>query len=277
MNRDYRVALICGILPLFIGVSIFVLWLITSWNWLMLAGIFTLSGGSAAFLLGILALTRYCSRAFRTPVGPSRRLWLSTLGSAGLLLLNLPVAGGITLAVIAIETRYTVIVHNASQHRLDGARVFGGGCEASFPTIPPGGVARCSFRIQHDGELEFRASSGSTTHAITIDSYVTNNAGGRTTIMINPDGKDFGRGDSAIPTGARRLRRPWRRSLSASKDDAWPRSAASSIPQPSAPSRKRGSARSRRHGRNTEGRDSLGGSQPHPREQAGRATAGAGS
>jgi hypothetical protein len=188
MNRAYRVALICGVIPLLIGVPMFLLWLITRWDWLIMAGIFTLYGGVAIFLIDAIALARFCGLAFRTPELPRRRLWLSTLGCAALLLSNFAVAGGITASVIAIETRYTVTVHNASQQPLSGVRVFGGGCEADFGTIPPGGIVRRSFWIQHDGELGFRAVSGATTHTKTIDGYVTNGMGGQTTVTINPDG-----------------------------------------------------------------------------------------
>ncbi len=38
MIRAYRIALICGAVPLLLGVSIFTLWLITRWHWLPWAG-----------------------------------------------------------------------------------------------------------------------------------------------------------------------------------------------------------------------------------------------
>jgi hypothetical protein len=187
MNRSYRLALICGALPLLGGISIFLLWLISRWEWLMLAGVFTLYGGVAVFCVGVFALARFCWSAFRTPELPRQRLWLSTLGCAALLLSNFPVAGGIIYGALRIETQYTVMVRNGSQHPLNGVRVFGGGCEADFGTIPPGGSVRRSFWIQHDDQLEFRAVSGATMHAETIDGYVTNSLGGHTTVVLNPD------------------------------------------------------------------------------------------
>ncbi len=200
VNRAYRVALICGALPLLVGVSIFLLWLITRWDWLMVAGVCTLYGGVAVFLLGVLALARFCWLASRPPDLPRQRLWRSTLAGAGLLLSNFPVAGGITATVIAIETRYTVVVHNDSQQPLDDVRVFGGGCDESLGSIQPGGTARRSFWIQHDGSLEFRALSGTTVHATTIDGYVTGNMGGHMIVTINnPDGTISVRGSSRIP------------------------------------------------------------------------------
>ena len=188
MNRAYRLALVCGAFPLLIGVSIFVLWLITRWDWLMMAGIFTFYGGVAVFLVGVLALAHYCWLAFRMPNIPRRRLWLSTLACAGLLLLNFPVAGGIAAAAIAIETCYTVVVHNASHQPLENVRVFGGGCDAHLGAIPPGSTVRQSFWIKHEGELEFRALGGTTSYEKTIDGYVTNSMGGHTTVTINANG-----------------------------------------------------------------------------------------
>jgi hypothetical protein len=187
MKRAYRVAVICGAFPLVVGVSIFALWLVTRRDWLMIAGIITLLGGLGFVGLGFIALARYHWLALRTPGPPRRRLWLSTLGCASLLLINFPIAGGIVSTVVAIETVYTVVVQNTSQQPLDSVRVFGGGCDVSFGFIPPDGVARRSFWIQHDDELEFRAASGTTTHAKTIDGYVTNGGGGHTTVTLNPD------------------------------------------------------------------------------------------
>jgi hypothetical protein len=130
----------------------------------MFTGIFTLYGGVAVFAIGAGALGRFCWLAFRTAEFPRRRLWMMALACAALLLANFAVAGGIIAAVVAIETRYTVIVHNASDQPLSKVRVFGGGCEAEFGSIPPGGVVRRSFWIQHDGALEAHAVSGAATH-----------------------------------------------------------------------------------------------------------------
>ncbi len=188
MSRAYRVALICGAFPLFVGISIFMLWLITRWDWLMGAGLFALWGGIAIFLIGVLALARFYWLASRVPNLPRRRLRRSTLACAGLLLLNFPVACGISVAAIAIETRYTVVIHNASRQPLENARVFGGGCDAFVGSIPPGGTVQGSFWIQHDGQLEFRALSGTISHTKTINSYVTPNTGGHTIVTINRDG-----------------------------------------------------------------------------------------
>ncbi len=185
MKAAYRVALWCGALPLVVGVSIFVLWVITRWDSLMLAGIFTLFGGLAFFAAGAIALSRFCWLGLRAPDLPRRRLWLRTIACGALLLSNFPVAGGIVVAADVIETCYTVVVRNGSASPLDDVRVVGGGCDVSFGSIPPGDAVRRHFWIQCDGHLELRAV-GLPDHA--IRGYVTNGQGCHTIVTVHPDG-----------------------------------------------------------------------------------------
>jgi hypothetical protein len=187
LNRLHRVATICGATPLFLGTAIFVAWLVTSWKWLVMAGVVMLYVGLAFVAAGVLALGLSSWTAFRTPGISRRRVWLSTLSCLGLLLANFLAADGIISAVIANATRYTVVVHNTSHERLDRVRVFGGGCDASYGSILPGATARRSFWIRQDSTLVFRASAGEKRLEQTIDGYVTTNLGGHTRVTVQPD------------------------------------------------------------------------------------------
>jgi hypothetical protein len=75
---------------------VFILWLLMRWDWLIRAGIYTLYGGIASLLAGALALARFAWVASRPDGLPRRRRWLSTVAGASVLLVNLPVAAGIT-------------------------------------------------------------------------------------------------------------------------------------------------------------------------------------
>ena len=103
VKQAYRVALFCGAIPLIVGVSIFLLWLVTRWDWLMLAGVFTIYGGIGLFLIGSVALANYFRLGWRTPELLRRSLWRSTLGCAGLLLSNFVVAAAIIVAGFALD------------------------------------------------------------------------------------------------------------------------------------------------------------------------------
>lgn len=188
MDRAYRLALFCGATPLLVGLSIFFLWLFTHWQWLMIAGILTLAAGPVMFVFGLLNLAHFVGLARREPNLAPRRLRPAMFCSGSLLLANLPAAAGILAAVIAIETAYTVTVHNASGRPLEDVQVRGGGCDVFFGSIPPGGMARRSFWIRDDGELAFHATGGPVTYSVAnISGYVTNGQGGQRTVTVNPD------------------------------------------------------------------------------------------
>ncbi len=188
MNQAYRNAVICGAVPLIVGVSVFLLWLVTRWDQLMTAGVATLYAGAFMLLIGVLELARYGWLGLKTPEFPRRKLWRSTLGVAALLMANPPVAAGVAFAAISVDTRYTVVVHNNTLQPLINARVFGGNCDETLSTIAPGDKARHSFRIECEGELKFSAAGGATIYTGTIDGYVTNNLGGYTVVTVNADG-----------------------------------------------------------------------------------------
>jgi hypothetical protein len=187
MDRAYRLAMFCGASPLLVGVSIFVLWLLTRWDLLMIAGILTLAAGPVLCAFAFLNLSHFLWLARREPDLSPRRRRLAVFWCGSLLLANFPVAVGIIYAVIEIESAYTVVIHNGSAQPLDGVRVGGGGCDVYFGSIPPQGVARRSFWIQHDGELSFHATSGTIFYALSPLGYITNGAGGYRTINVNPD------------------------------------------------------------------------------------------
>lgn len=185
MNSAYRIALSCGGIPLCAGVSIFLCWLITRWPWLMLAGYANIAIGIVLFVVGAIALGRYRANATSpTRAHVRRRNWIALT----VLLINFPVAGGLAFAAIAIETSYTVVIENASSAELVDVRVTGGGVDEYIESIPPGGVAKRTFWIRQDGELNLQAVTDAGTINATVEGYVTPNAGGRAEVIIHSDG-----------------------------------------------------------------------------------------
>jgi hypothetical protein len=177
----------CGAGPLLVGTAIFVAFILTGWAWLMIVGAFVLYGGLAVFAIGMSALGYSWWTLRRSPDIPRRRVRLSILATAALLLVNFPVAAAILWLVITMATRYTVIVHNTSPETLERVWVFGGGCDVTYGTMPAGSTARRSFWIQGDGTLRFRASSGDRVIEQEIESYVTVNSGGHADVTVGPD------------------------------------------------------------------------------------------
>lgn len=184
MKGAYRVALLCGALPLVAGTSIFALWVVTRSELLMAAGALLLFVGLALFAVGVVALGRYCWLALRMSEPPPR-FWPATALAAALLLSNFPAAGLILLKVADLESRYTVVVRNESQDPLEGVHVAGGErVYAAFGSIPTGQTMTRSFRIRHEGALELHAGGGTTT----IDGYVSADEEATAFVTIGPGG-----------------------------------------------------------------------------------------
>jgi hypothetical protein len=89
----------------------------------------------------------------------------------------------------SIFIAYTVVVVNGSELPLDEVQVGGGGCDVLFGSIPPQGIIRRSFWIQHDGTLQFHAISGAIAYDLgDFGGYVTDGQGGQRTVTVNSDG-----------------------------------------------------------------------------------------
>lgn len=186
MNRTLRIAFWCGAAPLALGVAIFLLWLLAGWTWLMVAGGCVLVAGPFVVLVGFAALWRdwWMDRSARPDT--RRHSWRPLVLVAALLLSNFPVAGGIVVAAIAIESRYTIVVVNQSGKTLDDVVLEGGGRVVRFDAIPAGTSASRIVWFSHDDEeLDFRAISGATPVAGTVQEYVTGSLGGRLTITVD--------------------------------------------------------------------------------------------
>lgn len=188
MNAAFRVSLICAALPLTAGLAIFATWLATRWDWLALAGVFTIYGGLASVSVGVLALGWGLWLARSRPDHDRQRPRLSAFTCGLLLLANFPVAAGLTYSAVQIESAYTVVIMNSSAAALRDVHVIGGGCDVSFGTIQPGDRVKRTFWVQFDGTLELVAEGTAGSYHETIEGYVTNGWGGKASITVNRDG-----------------------------------------------------------------------------------------
>ena len=184
----YRIAVICGATPLFLGLSIFLLWWWTRHEMLIVAGILTIYLGTAVVFLGTVALLRYAWTALRSDA-PEGSTWRAIVGAGALLFINFPAAAAVTAAAIAIETTYWVVIHNRTEAAFDGVRVFGAGYEAQWGRLEAGQQMKRSIRPAADGPLSFAAISGEREYTAEISPYVTPNLADYRTVTIHADGK----------------------------------------------------------------------------------------
>ena len=188
MNRWLRFSVICGAAPLTVGVAIFLTWLLTRWDWLMLAGVLTIYSGLVVVAVGTIGVVLFVWKSVRVGHTPRKHVAWQALTVSGFLLLNVPVAAAIVASVIYIETQYVVTVINDSSAEVHSFVVSGGGVTIDIGTIAPGSEVRRAFIIKHDGELKGQGMQGGRPIEGIIEGYVTNGLGGNKLVRIQSDG-----------------------------------------------------------------------------------------
>lgn len=184
-QRSYRCAVLCGTIPLLMGVCIFLVWWRTRWLWLMNAGLLNIVAGLLIVSFGLLCLARFWKVAPSTP-NKNRRI----LACLALFVSNFIAAGVITITAIAIATAFSVELRNHSRDTIRNAELVGGGCRFVFDAvIPPGVNSRRTHWIKRDDdELKFVATGEDKSYRESFSYYVTSNLGGSHSIVIEPDG-----------------------------------------------------------------------------------------
>lgn len=180
----FRAAVFCWALPLFSGTVVFIAWLATRATWLQRAGLLTIVLGTLLFVGGVVSLGMFYQGLCRAAPDLARTWSKRCRVLALLLIANFPIAIGITIAAVAEETKYTVVVRNTGSVPVDRFVLSGPVFQRDLGPIAPGGSVRHAFYVAGDGQLTFTAVQGGTTFGGTIDGYVTNGVGGDKEVTI---------------------------------------------------------------------------------------------
>jgi len=173
-------------IPLVLGVSIFILWLLTKWGILTLAGIFTIEGGLVCVVIGIILLIIY--NIVRKKSGLSVAL-KQNLIVMSIVALNFIVGIFIIYLFLSMVTQYVLVIDNQSTAPIEQIKVYGtGGSSPDYFTIPIlKSVQRIRRKIyfRHEGSLEFTAKRKNKLTQGVIECYVTINNGGGAKLVFN--------------------------------------------------------------------------------------------
>jgi hypothetical protein len=187
-SSGLKIPLVFGAVPLTVGLSIFLFWLVTDWKWLQFIGLVTLCLGFGSVLAGFVYLGIWVLKMVRSGSWSRDRLMGQMLVVAVVLAANFPVACGILWTVYNLETRYTVVIRNHAPAALELAAITGGGVSLEIGRIRPGASITKEFRIVHDGTLVFSGEQSGRKLQVVVDSYVTNGSGGHKQIDVSPGG-----------------------------------------------------------------------------------------
>ena len=185
----YRVALIFGAGPLVVGTSIFLLWLLTGWGVLEVAGMFTIITCVLGLVPAIIILQNHLWDARKAVDLPRSQFWIAVIVCLGALLVNFPAAYAIMYYAEAKDVqRYVVEVRNRMETPIDDVRVFGGGVDVSYGEIPSRDAHTRRFWIKQDGELRIKAFYNGSNHEALVDAQAIETRGKRFRVTIRRSG-----------------------------------------------------------------------------------------
>lgn len=182
MKRFYLLSLFCGIMPIFVGVLVFLVWYFFRLDFLLVTGLFVIYGGIAIVIVGMIFLIMYEVR-YRAASG--RFDFKKGIISAGIMIANIPIAIFVSALAIGIMTQYTLTVLNDSGTNIQDVVVMAPNFRVNTGDIPAGEIRVVKLHFQRDGELTFEVHFETQSLQGNIEGYVTNGMGGRSTLIIN--------------------------------------------------------------------------------------------
>lgn len=172
---------ICWFLPLFFGVFIFLGWVITKYDYLMVAGIYNIYLGIILTIIGLMiGIIKLIINKVNNKKTENKKILVLTI----LLLSNIPIAFGILYSAIIINTGYTTKIINQTDYLIDNCLIVGGGIEKNIGRIKPNEEKTKTVWFKKDGTLDFVYQLNENKKVIKIEGYVTRSMGGYRLIEI---------------------------------------------------------------------------------------------
>lgn len=180
MQRWWKAAMTCALVPLFVGATIFTIWYLTRATWLMMAGVINIYTGLAFFCTGFLCVVMYVWKSRQAKMVAWK--WRALL-AVGLLIANFPAAGGLTFAASYILSTYTVIVDNRSGGSIENLSLHGPTGDYDFGTVPPNSRREKGFHFTGEGFVTYSAIIVGKSQSGQMFGYITSGPSGCTAVM----------------------------------------------------------------------------------------------
>jgi hypothetical protein len=152
MNKWYLKSLICGVVPLLLGITIFLLWLVTRAHMLMTFGLLNIVAGLIFFALGLFALAKYVLESRKNNL---ENYYVKAIIALLILTANFPTAIGIVGAVEYIESQWVVIIENKSNFDIDELYLHTGMEKLELGDIGKGSYFEKNYHFSHEGRVNY--------------------------------------------------------------------------------------------------------------------------
>lgn len=185
MNIWYKLTLSCGLTPLIAGSVIFIAWLSTREDWLVLAGMYNLMLGLALFTCGLIFLFTYGQKELKDGRAyPIKR----SLISLGILLFNFPAAALALYSADYIVNTSTATVVNNSPFEITDLILSEKNLGYPFPPIASGQEVTEKFHFKYEGAVNYKLSLNGAAKEGVMFGYVTGAMGENATMVISRNG-----------------------------------------------------------------------------------------
>jgi len=186
VNVWYRISLACGLVPLGVGVLIFIGWFLTSAHWLEVAGLINIAVGLCLFCVGVFCLLVYGYKAKKSKSSYFLRRSLFLLL---VLVVNLPLASAAILAVGYIKSAHTITVENHSDFIVTEFFLTERDASYAMGAIQPNERLEREIHFKYEGVVDYSFMLGEREHKGIMFGYVTGGMGGSVTMVITKSGE----------------------------------------------------------------------------------------
>ncbi len=189
MKKMLKIAWLAAATPLVTGTVIFIAWLLTRADALMVAGAITIMACLCSVTVALVCLAIYLWRNWHSTEVTRLRLAWQAAAVVGMVIMNFVFAAGFSVAAIQIATRYNLSITNEGDEPLRHVRVGVGEIQVVIEDIPAGETRKKGFWIVKDGALVLKATRNGQPIEAVVESYVTHSSGGNMKVTIDPSGE----------------------------------------------------------------------------------------
>lgn len=182
MKPSMKLSIVCGVVPLILGIAVFLVSAFMLAGWVVYAGMTTLVVGLVCVLIGVVNLALWARQASRAN---SRSLWRVMLRTVLVLALYFAAACAAIVGALLLLSLYTVHVVNNGDAPLKDVQVTQGAEILRIGDVEPNSSVGRSF-LAEEGALMLTGFIESERFEVCLDNV--SGGGGSSTCVMEPDG-----------------------------------------------------------------------------------------
>ena len=185
MHTWYRTSLYCGLIPLCLGIAIYIAWYVTGKHWLETAGLLNIVLGVCLFCIGILSLVIYIYKAYKLNVrGYLRKAVLPLF----ILVINFPIAYMAVSSAEPSKSVCTLKVENNSAMQMMDFRLTERDKVYKIPPIPAHSKLEQKFNFKYEGSVYYSFQLDGKKQQGVVFGYVTSGISITSTLVVSETG-----------------------------------------------------------------------------------------